>query len=130
MSAGHRQARPLSAFAPTMSPLSGRVAATSNRVPRGALVPILRMSNGGNKEDALQKLAGVDKKAPVPDAADEEDREGFVEGIFSWFKSDEGKEEALQWTLTFSIALSFRMFVMEPRFIPSLSMYPTFDVGA
>jgi len=65
----------------------------------------------------------------VPKKPQDDKPDGIVEEIVAWFKSDEGRDEALQWTLTFAIAIGFRVLIMEPRYIPSLSMFPTFDVG-
>eukprot|EP00960_Hanusia_phi_P049060 759335-Hanusia_phi.AAC.2 len=83
------------------------------------------------KQEALRKLAAVDSK-PSLGKNDDPDKDGdksVVDSLIKWFQSDEGREEALQWTITFAIAISFRVFVVEPRFIPSLSMFPTFHVG-
>ena len=43
--------------------------------------------------------------------------------------SPENKEDISTTSISFIIALFIRCFIIEPRFIPSLSMFPTFDVG-
>ena len=46
-----------------------------------------------------------------------------------WLNSDEGREDIKTYFVSLAIALLLRFTIIEPRFIPSLSMYPTFDVG-
>jgi hypothetical protein len=54
---------------------------------------------------------------------------GFFDSIKSWFKSDEGREDIQTYVISLTVALLFRFLIVEPRYIPSLSMYPTFEVG-
>ena len=53
----------------------------------------------------------------------------FFEQVQEWFASPEGKEDVKTYTLSLGIALLLRLLIVEPRYIPSLSMYPTFEVG-
>ena len=42
---------------------------------------------------------------------------------------DEALDDLRTFALAFAVALTIRTVIIEPRFIPSLSMYPTFDIG-
>lgn len=52
-----------------------------------------------------------------------------IKQLQRWFRSEEGREDVKTYFFSLAIALALRFTIVEPRFIPSLSMYPTFDVG-
>lgn len=89
----------------------------------------LFMNNGGNNDDP--NPGGLNQWS---DDDDDDDKKSFkdlsfFEQIQEWFASDEGKEDVKTYTVSLSVALLLRLLIIEPRYIPSLSMYPTFEVG-
>lgn len=93
----------------------------------------LRLSKGGGVNDGDD---GRDIIDPNPggmnnwgNGGDNEDEENLLDKFQNWLKSDEAKEDAKTYTISLLVALMLRFFIVEPRYIPSLSMYPTFQVG-
>lgn len=64
-----------------------------------------------------------DEKSPA------DGNDNFFQAAKNWFYSEEGREDIKTYFISLFIALVLRFTIIEPRYIPSLSMYPTFDVG-
>lgn len=52
----------------------------------------------------------------------------FPSGLQEWWERD-GKSDLKIYGTSLALALVVRSVALEPRFIPSLSMFPTFEIG-
>jgi Signal peptidase, peptidase S26 len=82
-------------------------------------------SGGGDDDDD----AGNNNRNNNRNNNKNDDSGGFFGAVRRWVDSDEGREDIQTYFVSLAIALLLRFTVVEPRFIPSLSMFPTFDVG-
>jgi len=79
------------------------------------------------KEDALDNGDGGGGGGGGDDNEDEP--KDFMGKAAKWWADPENQADVKSYVSSLSLALLFRALIMEPRFIPSLSMYPTFDIG-
>lgn len=84
--------------------------------------------NDKNSPPSNAKINNTNEWNDIPVKIEPENK-GIVATIKNWFYSEEGREDIKTYFISLAIALLIRFTIVEPRFIPSLSMYPTFDVG-
>jgi len=98
-------------------------------------LPKLFMAGNNNDGNNNNNKFSNQNKGDMGDWGDENDmppkksNQNFLDSFKAWIKSDEGRDDIQTYTLSLAIALLLRLTIIEPRYIPSLSMYPTFDVG-
>lgn len=64
-----------------------------------------------------------------PNNNNDDSGENPITSFLRWTKTPEAKEDVKVYTTSLAFALLLRFLIIEPRYIPSLSMYPTFEVG-
>ena len=94
-------------------------------------------SSKSRKSDALvPQAAGGNNNNNNNNDDDDEDDEGeyyeetplpWPEAVPEWARLSQ--EDVITVGVTFAVSIAFRTFIAEPRYIPSLSMYPNFDIG-
>ena len=105
----------------------------SNRVSIAAGKNIFRLGssrgggNGGDKIN-LDNNNGWQDEDGEGDDVQVTDTDFFTR-LSNWVKTEEAQEDVKTYSVSLGIALALRLLIVEPRYIPSLSMYPTFDIG-
>ena len=90
----------------------------------------LRMGQGNNNNGGMDDPnPGAMNNWDDNNNNDDDEDENFFDSLKEYFKSEEGAQDFKTYTLSLTIALLLRFTIVEPRYIPSLSMFPTFDIG-
>lgn len=90
---------------------------------------IVAAASDGQAANATEDPASV-KASSAPTSSQKGGDESYLSKMWKKLERNPDLQEDLKTFFTsLTIALCIRGFLVEPRFIPSLSMYPNFDIG-
>ncbi|CAK0796668.1 unnamed protein product [Prorocentrum cordatum] len=121
--------------AAALAAAAGGIALRRRAPPRRGRLPVGLAAAGTAEEPNAKRADAVDsseayremlrRRAAAPPSPDE------VKEDKGWFDFDdlEKREDFKTFLVSVSVALAFRFTIAEPRFIPSESMVPSFEIG-
>ena len=103
--------------------------ASRPRIRSGQFTSPLHVADKDGSPEDLTPSLNSDWSEEATPSNEKEGGGGIFQSIRQWFYSDEGREDVKTYFVSLLVALIIRFLIVEPRYIPSLSMYPTFEVG-
>lgn len=102
---------------------TGPDSSSNDEVPKGADAILRRLSDADGGDASSNRVAVA--------AESGEEEEWTLQGELALLRKGEGEivEFLREFIPTFAFFLAIRIAIVEPRYIPSLSMYPTFDIN-
>jgi signal peptidase I len=90
-------------------------------------------SGGGSRRGTSSRQRGQwdddSENRNNPKNDEDGNKPGFLDKVLNFFRDPEFQEDVRLYSVSLAVALLIRLLIIEPRYIPSLSMYPTFDIG-
>ena len=104
---------------------------TGRRTLRAGHSRVIRLASKDDPSLSSNEVEGQSSSNQREDPVEKNlsNGQGLTAAFLNWLRSEDGKEDVKTYFVALILALLLRFTIIEPRFIPSLSMYPTFEVG-
>eukprot|EP00980_Cylindrotheca_fusiformis_P016198 scaffold4811_cov171-Cylindrotheca_fusiformis.AAC.6 len=100
-----------------------------SQIAKSASLPICHRRHCGVRLFATKDVDDDDHSNQWEEPVESKEPRSNKNAIANFFSRPDVQEDIKTYMISLGVALLLRLTIIEPRFIPSLSMYPTFEVG-